>query len=143
MKQTSESAVQPRRNLLTALGVWVVGLWGSTKLWAGTKAEPKCDKDFELALVVGRLCIDPNFRNTFFDPQVGDDMAIQNTNMVTRPEVKDSLKKVRARKARAGLHAMADTTTTTSTNPVQVATESVGVELYAAGALMPCNPWPC
>lgn len=132
MKQTSEPAVQPRRNVVTALVIWAAGLWSSTKLWA---AEPKCDADYELALLIGRLCIDSDFRNTFFG-ETDPDIAIQKAD-VTREKVKDSVRKILKKKQ------MSMQATATSPNPVQVATENVGKELWAAQALMPCNPWPC
>ena len=141
MKQTSEAAVQPRRNLLTALGVWAVGLWSSTKLWGQPKAEPNCDPEYELGLFVGRLCIDTKFRNDFFG-EADTETAVKNTG-VARDVVKDSLRKIHNKK-KATLKGVSQPATGADTpNSIQVAAETVGKELWAAQALIPCNPWPC
>lgn len=155
MKQTSELAVQPRRNILTALGVWVVGLWSSTKVWASPP--PPSNQDPELTMVIGRLCIDPDFRKKFFDATVSPDQAINNTEMVRRNDIRESLKKVREAtkpsnatgpsvskgSMTAEATATGTTATTTTGNTVGDACGAVYDALYKAGALMPCNPWPC
>ena len=145
MKQTSEPAVQPRRNLLSALWVWAIGLLAAPKLLAADKAcqsaqvtVPDYCKDvlkkYELTMIVGRLCLDKCFRDELFKSGTLDDAAIsilQADGMLTRPDVAAHVDKVlRAHNS--------------PTNKVQDACTAVQDAITTAvRPAMPCNPWPC
>jgi hypothetical protein len=143
LNQNSEPAVQPRRNLLTALWVSVAGLWGSSRLVASTiGAETShgaqtvtCEdtlKDYELTLIVGRLCLDEGFRKAFFESRELDAKALEllsKKKMLTRTDMIDSVDKIlKAHKS--------------PTNPVKDAVDSLSAALVAAG-IHSCPDWPC
>ncbi len=142
--QRSEPAVQSRRNLLAALGVWVAALWTSTKSWA---SPPSGGGDPELTMVVGRLCIDPAFRAKFFGT-ADDTQAIDDTEMVKRKDIRESLVKIRKaqktyKASNPGGDGKSSEKTEKTVNPVNEACGSVYDALATAQALIPCNPWPC
>lgn len=131
MKQTSEVAVRPRRNVLTALWVSIVGLWGATDLlaWSRPKAvKPPCDG--ELAMLVARLCMDDDFRTKYFAAKSDDDAIeyVKGKGMSV-DKTRDGVKKMRA-----AHH---------SPNPVSDACAEVYNQLKTAGISLPCPDWPC
>ncbi len=142
--QTLEPAVQPRRNILSALWVWAIGLLAAPKLLAADKACPSSQvivpdyckevmKKYELTILVGRLCLDKCFRDELFKSETLDDPAIkilQADGMLTRPDVAAHVDKIlRARN---------------SPNKVQIACQTVQNEIVTAvKPSMPCPDWPC
>ncbi len=140
MNHSSEAAVRPRRNLLTALWVWAVGLWGSSQLLAA--ADPKSGKsshhkavlkDYELTILIGRLCVDDAFRKEFFESKSLDKKAkdlLAKKKMITRADMPDKADKIlKAHKS--------------PQNPVEDACASVSSALLTALGRGSCPDWPC
>ena len=148
MNQISEPAVQPRRNLLTALWVWAVGLWGSSNLLAATTcaqnpspAPQSCEdtlKQYAFTILVGRLCLDSTFRAEFFKSKAWDkaveDLLKKEPRMLTKDDMVGADKWVdKMLKA----HKSPD-------NPIQDACYSVDSAISTAlKTSVPCIPWPC
>ena len=135
MKQTSEAAVQPRRNVLSALWVAIMGLWGAT-MPAWGMSRPKAvmaPSEGELAMLVARLCMDTDFRTSYFGAKSDDD-AIEYAKGKGMSLGKDKTKEA-VRKMRAAPHK--------SPNPVDDACAEVYKQLSNAAISLPCNPWPC
>lgn len=144
MNQESEPEVKPRRNLLTALSVWAVGLWGSSRLLAATAggdnsqtADPEPKRKHELTLLFGRLCLDPGFRYDFFDSKTGDEArgkAESRGLHITRADAKDVVARILI------AH--------NSPNPVRDACTQVQTAIESAikasiDSKSGCPSWPC
>ena len=136
MKQTSEPAVQPRRNLLSALWVWAVGLLAAPRLLASSQTNPQattCEDKYELTLLVGRLCIDQDFRGEFFKSAdaAKAKALLKKGSMPASPGLEKKMEKILAAHKSPG-------------NPVEEACYSVESALTMARVpTFPCNPWPC
>lgn len=132
----SNSGHQGRRRVLTAAWVWFLGLFGSSRLLAAPPddwADKK--KEFELTLLLGRLCLDAAFRNDLFKSKSLDKDALNvlyKDGMLTRSDLIEPIDKVlKASK---------------SPNPVQKAFGKVEEELSNVGikvGVQGCPKWPC
>ncbi len=152
MKQTSQAGVQPRRSLLAALWWSLAGLVASSKLSAAATDEDEKKKkmadhpasktcragsprEAELATIIGRLCLDPKFRDELFQSHQVDANALTTVlgreMKVTRTDVIENLNKIL--KAKKG--------STPPDNPVQTACASVNNLL--ASISVSCPDWPC
>ncbi len=133
--QTSEVAVRPRRNVLTALWVSIAGLWGATSpVWGMSRPKPvKAPGDGELAMLVARLCMDDDFRTKYFAATSDDDAIkyVKGKGMsVDKDKTKDAVTKMRAAPHK-------------SPNPVDDACAKVYEQLSLAKISLPCPDWPC
>ena len=78
MKRTSNPEVQPRRDLLAALGVSAVTMLGAPQLMAATEdAMKSCEAKYQFTLLFGRLCVDAQFQKDFLGaPDANQAMAV-------------------------------------------------------------------
>ncbi len=154
MDRPPETAVHPRRSLLKALWVSLVGLWTSSRLPATTVPEaPKESEKPEFKLFVGRLCLDKEFRSEFFRPgatlpegkEPNDaqkaallsdlNSFLKDKNLRVRDDTKEALEKIVVAKR-------------FSPNPIELACANVESAIANATGVLPpsrevCKRFPC
>ena len=132
----SEATVKPRRRLLTALWVSAISLWGAPKLLAADETSQRAapwEERHQLTLLIGRLCIDENFRGEFFKSKELDKAkdVLKKHKMPSGPDLEKKIDRILKAHKSPG-------------NPVEEACYSVESALTMARLPgFPCNPWPC
>ena len=140
MKQKTDSAVRPRREVLAALAASAITVAGAPKLLEATeppKKKPAASEDkYAFTILIGRFCVDDKFRDDFFkakDPKAA--MAlIEKDHMPMSPVIPQWVTALFAvPKQLAGLK-----------DACKKAEDAANVAREKMPKLPPpCNPWPC
>jgi hypothetical protein len=138
VKQTPESAVRPRRKVITALAISAVTLAAAPRLEATEppKKKPAASADqYAFTILIGRLCVDDKFREQFFKSKDANAaMAlVQHENMPMSKVVPQWVTTLFSDTKRlAGLK-----------DACKKTEDAANVGEKAQKLPPPCDPWPC